>query len=551
VLVLVVDVPGEPSRRVRCDRPSLTLGRSSASDVPLSDRTLSRSHARVDLGPGGPSLADLGSRNGTQLNGVRIQGPTPLRPGDRIVIGETTIDVTEEAATRVTIGGGPGEGVPDRTLLSTATALETLRPDTATPGLGTEELARLNAQLRILNDVSVALLGETPLGELLELILQKVFAHLAPDRGLLMLADESGALVPAATRFAEGMADTDIRLSRTLVHAVMEQKSGVLMIDTAGDEKLAIADSIRLQGITSVLAAPLFVDERALGLLYVDARLGRRTFDDGDLRLLTSLAATAAIKIQNQRLRDAAVAKERIEREMSLAWDIQRRLFPDQPPALEATELFGRTVPSRTVSGDYYDFFLRDAGTVDVVVADVSGKGMGASILAASVQAAFQAWATENVPPDRLAAKLNDHVHRRTSPEKFVTFFAVLYDPGTGDLEYTNAGHNPAILLRADGAHELLGAQGPPLGMFPGVTYRSGTTTLEPGDLLVVYTDGVTEAADPEDEQFGLDRLLSLVWAVRHRPLEEVDAAVTGGLTRFAAGQPFADDRTLVLLRRA
>ena len=268
MLVLVVDVPGEPSRRVRCDRPSLTLGRSSASDVPLSDRTLSRSHARVDLGPGGPSLADLGSRNGTQLNGVRIQGPTPLRPGDRIVIGETTIDVTEEAATRVTIGGGPGEGVPDRTLLSTATALETLRPDTATPGLGTEELARLNAQLRILNDVSVALLGETPLGELLELILQKVFAHLSPDRGLLMLADVSGALVPAATRFAEGMADTDIRLSRTLVHAVMEQKSGVLMIDTAGDEKLATADSIRLQGITSVLAAPLFVE-------YLVPRLGQ------------------------------------------------------------------------------------------------------------------------------------------------------------------------------------------------------------------------------------------------------------------------------------
>ncbi len=549
MLTLNVQVPGEPSRRVRVDRPALSLGRSSANDVLLADRTLSRHHARIEQTPDGVVLIDLGSRNGTQLNGARITEPAPLKVGDRIVIGETTIDVTEESGTRVVIGGG-GESPVERTMLASRQVLTSLRQEPISAGLGAEELARLNASLRILNDVSMALLGDTPLGDLLKLVLDKVFAYLKPDRGLIMLADGSGELKPEAVKLADGVDPGDIRLSRTLVHSVMEQKNGVLMIDTASDGKLGTADSIRLQGITSILAAPLFVDEQVIGLIYLEARLGKRSFTEEDLRLLTSLANTAAIKIQNQRLQADAAAKQRIEREMALAWDIQRRLLPQQAPELEGTELFGRTAPSRTVSGDYFDFFVREDGTADIVVADVCGKGMGASLLAASVQAAFQAWATENVPPDRLCAKLNDLVFRRTSPEKFVTFITALYDPRSGSFLYTNAGHNPGILLRADGTRELLAAQGPPLGLFPGRTYGSGRIALAPGDLLALYTDGVTEATDPDDEEFGLERLVSLLKRFRDRPLEEIESAVTEGLLAFASGVPFADDRTMVLLRR-
>lgn len=365
-----------------------------------------------------------------------------------------------------------------------------------------------------------------------------------------MLRDGQGELRPEAFRFAEGIDPADIRLSKTLVEAVTEQKHGVLMIDTATDAKIGTADSIRLQGITSCLAAPLFVDEKVIGLVYLEARLGRKSFTEEDLRLLTSLANTAAIKIQNTRLQETAAAKQRIEREMALAWDVQRRLFPEQAPDLPHSELFGRTLPAKTVSGDYYDFFVRNDGTVDIVVADVCGKGMAASILAASVQSAFQAWAAENFPPDRVCARLNDLVHRRTSPEKFVTFIAVLYDPETGAIVYSNAGHNPGIVLRAAGGHELLPAQGTPLGLFPGRSYGSAALTLAPGDLLVLYTDGVTEAANPDDDEFGLDRLVALVRGVASRPLDEAETAVGEGLAAFAAGVPFHDDRTIVLLRR-
>jgi serine phosphatase RsbU (regulator of sigma subunit) len=550
VLTLTIHTPGEPVCRFRVESPTVSLGRSSTNDVFLADRALSRAHARLEERPGGVYLVDLGSRNGTQLNGTRIVEPALVRPGDRIVLGETTIDVAEEvlSGTRVVIDAAGDR--PDRTMISTANVLASLRRPPARDVTDAAELKRLATSLQILNDVSLALLSDIPLSDLSNLILEKLFAYLAPDRGLLMLRDAQGELRPEALRFADGIDPADIRLSRTLVDAVTEQRHGVLMIDTATDAKIGTAESIRLQGVTSCLAAPLFVDEAVIGLVYLEARLGRKSFTEEDLKLLTSLANTAAIKIQNLQLQEAAAAKQRIEREMALAWDVQRRLFPEQAPELPSSELFGRTLPSRTVSGDYYDFFVRGDGGVDVVVADVCGKGMAASILAASVQSAFQAWAAENFPPDRVCARLNDLVHRRTSPEKFVTFLAALYDPETGSLVYANAGHNPGILLRAEGGHDLLPAQGPPLGLFPGKRYGSGALTLGRGDLLVLYTDGVTEAANPDDEEFGIDRLVSLVRNVATRPLDEIEKAVGEGLTAFAAGVPFHDDRTLVLLRR-
>ncbi|MHB1046270.1 MAG: SpoIIE family protein phosphatase [Thermoanaerobaculia bacterium] len=550
MLVLTIQSPGEPPRRLRVDRPELTLGRASTNDVFLPDRTLSRAHARLTQGPDGPLLADLGSRNGTQLNGARIVEPVPVRTGDRIVLGETTIEVSEEASSSARVVIEAGGGALERTMISTSSAAGGLTRAAARELTDAAELKRLATSLQILNEVSLALLTDIPLAELSSLILEKLFAYLEPDRGLLMLRDEAGVLHAEAMKLADGIDPADLRLSRTLVEAVTERREGVLMIDTRTDAKLGTADSIRLQGITSCLAAPLLAGEDVIGLVYLEARLGRKSFTEEDLRLLTSLANTAAIKIQNQRLQEAAAAKQRIEREMALAWDVQRRLFPEVPPVLPFSELFGRTIPSRTVSGDYYDFFVRGDGTVDVVVADVCGKGMAASILAASVQSAFQAWAAEHFPPDRLCARLNDLVYRRTSPEKFVTFFAALYDPETGSVVYSNAGHNPGIVLRAGGEHELLPAQGPPLGLFPGRSYGSGALTLAPGDLLFLYTDGLPEAANSDDEEFGLERLVAAASYCQDRPLEAIEEELRERLVAFAGGIPFHDDRTVVFLRR-
>ena len=553
MLVLNVRVPGEPARRIKLDRPVLTLGRSSTNDVPLSDRTLSRVHARIEgVLDGGPiRLVDLGSRNGTSLNGERITVPVPLSAGDRIQLGETLVEVVEESTTRVVIEALGDESTKRTTFLQSSKDL--LRPHKQAwdSKLGAEELARLNESLRMLNEISVDLLGDIPFDRLVELILEKTFTFLKPDRGLLMLADEHGEMKPELVKYAPGIDPSDIRLSKTLIQSVVDRKNGVLLIDAATDAGLGAAESIRIQGITSCMAAPLFVEDRVIGLLYLEVRLGRKSFSEDDLRLLTSLANTSAIKIQNLRLQEGAAARQRIEREMALAWDIQRRLLPEVEPTLPHTDLLGRTVPSRTVSGDYYDFFERGDKSLDVVVADVSGKGMGASILATMVQAAFQVWAGELFPPDLLCSRLNDMVFRRTSPEKFITFFLALYDPESGSVVYTNAGHNPGILVRAGGTTDLLGAHGPPLGLFPGKTYGSGTFTMGEGDLLALYTDGVTEAANPEEEEFGMARLVETLVRSRALSVAGIEAELAAALVAFTAGTPFGDDRTFVLLKRS
>jgi sigma-B regulation protein RsbU (phosphoserine phosphatase) len=551
VLVLNVRVPGEPARRLRLDRPVLTLGRSSTNDIPLSDRTLSRVHAKIEGLEGGMvRLVDLGSRNGTALNGNRISEPVVLKAGDRIQLGETLVDIVDESTTRVVIEALEESGSHRTTFLQSSKDL--LRPHKQAwdARLGAEELAKLNASLRMLNEISVELLGDIPLAKLLELVLDKVFTYLQPDRGLLMLADEHGELKPERVKFAEGVDPSDIRLSKTLVQSVVDRKNGILVIDAATDGKVGAAESIRIQGITSCMAAPLFVEDKVIGLIYLEVRLGRKSYAEEDLRLLTSLANTAAIKIQNLKLQESAAARQRFEREMQLAWEIQRRLLPDRDPELPHTHLIGKTIPSRTVSGDYYDFYGRADNTTDIVVADVCGKGMGASILAASVQAAYQVWAGENFPPDRLCTRLNDLVYRRTSPEKFITLIMALYDPETGSVIYTNCGHNPGILVRAEGTHELLGAHGPPLGLFPGKIYSSGSFTMRSGDLLVLYTDGVTEAANPEDEEFGTDRLVAAAKASLAKSLGEIETDIAETLAAFVKGVPYHDDRTLVLLRR-
>jgi sigma-B regulation protein RsbU (phosphoserine phosphatase) len=553
VLVLNVRVPGEPARRIKLDRPVLTLGRSSTNDVPLSDRTLSRVHARIEgVLEGGPiRLVDLGSRNGTSLNGERITVPAPLSAGDRIQLGETLVEVAEETTTRVVIEALGDESTKRTTFLQSSKDLLRPHKEARDSKLGAEELARLNASLRMLNEISVELLGDIPLNRLIELILEKTFTFLKPDRGLLMLEDEHGEMKPEMVKYAPGVDPSDIRLSKTLIQSVVDRKNGVLLIDAATDAGLGAAESIRIQGITSCMAAPLFVEDRVIGLIYLEVRLGRKSFSEDDLRLLTSLANTSAIKIQNLRLQEGAAARLRIEHDMALAWEIQRRLLPEAEPVLPHTELLGRTVPSRTVSGDYYDFFERGDKSLDVVVADVSGKGMGASILAASVQAAFQVWAGEHFPPDRLCSRLNDWVFRRTLPEKFITFLLALYDPESGSVVYTNAGHNPGILVRKGGTCELLSAHGPPLGLFPGKTYGSGTFTMGEGDLLALYTDGLTEAANPEEEEFGMERLVETLVRARSLSVGEIEAELSAALVAFTSGTPFGDDRTFVLLKRS
>ena len=286
------------------------------------------------------------------------------------------------------------------------------------------------------------------------------------------------------------------------------------------------------------------------GLLYLDSRPPRKPFQEEDLRLASTFAHLATAKLEQARMREEAMARKKVDQELDLARRIQQDLLPGFPPDIPGFELYGNNLPSRQVSGDLFGWWLRSDGKWLFCLADVSGKGLGPGLLMASLQATLEAWTERDLSTSELAFQLSRNLARHTDGRRFVTAFLALLDPETGTLTYTNAGHNPALLLHGSGPAQALEAQGLPLAMLPGQPYGEATLSLVPGDLLVVYTDGITEAANAEEEEFGAEALTALVGARRHEPLPALDAALLGQLDRFTEGAPYLDDRTLLMLRR-
>ena len=249
---------------------------------------------------------------------------------------------------------------------------------------------------------------------------------------------------------------------------------------------------------------------------------------------------------------EEAAERRRLAGELELARRIQLALLPSHIPSVEGYELLAGNVPSRGVSGDLYKVDVHpELGLVTCMVCDVSGKGMAASLLGASLEALAVGPIEVGRPPDEICERVSRRLFARTPPEKYATGFIAQLDPATHGLAWTNAGHNSALLARRDGGEvELLKTSGPPLGLLAGATFVAHSTEMGPGDLLLVYTDGITEAADPDGEEFGIERLAELVASHRAAPLAELRDTIEQALDDFARGVPFADDRTMLFLRR-
>jgi serine phosphatase RsbU (regulator of sigma subunit) len=238
---------------------------------------------------------------------------------------------------------------------------------------------------------------------------------------------------------------------------------------------------------------------------------------------------------------------------MHLAAEIQRQILPKGMPAVPGYEVFGWYRPARQVGGDYYDVFPHSPhsdGRFGLLVGDVSGKGMPAALMVSTLHSALRLLMDHIAFGPDLLERLNRHIVESSAANKFITMILGELDPHTGVLHYMNAGHNPGILLRLDGSVEQLGAGGLPLGLLPQARFQSRALTLEPGDFLCLYSDGITEAGSPDDEEFGMDRLIDLLRRHRDRPLAEVMEEITRAVSDFSRGLPQGDDQTVVLLRR-
>ncbi|MDA8017960.1 MAG: SpoIIE family protein phosphatase [Thermoanaerobaculia bacterium] len=578
-LILRVVPSQGPSFDHVLESDSLVIGRSSTSDLTLSDRFLSRRHTQIHRAEDGSSgwlVTDLGSHNGTLLNGRRLDAPRRLRLGDHLVLSSTTIrvqsldgraapDVREQVG--VSTDSGVRKVLRDATVMLSREALEA-----ASRSSDRESLRKVADRLRLLNEIHDALGRSVALEELFELILDRVFATLRPEQAWILVKE--GADSPAAPVGGSGLRAVAARSvngdqpdpphSRNLADEVMGRRMAALVVNAETDERFAAAQSLLLSGIKSLLAVPLLAgdesgasteapDDVVLGMIVLSSRAHVKLFEEEDLELLVSLASVAALRIRNVALAEEAAERRRLEKELALARRIQERLLPDSLPELEGWSLHAHNVPSRGVSGDYYTLaVLRDGGRdrLWAMIADVSGKGMGASLLTASLEALCAGPLEEGMPPEDVCERVSRHLFERTPPEKYATALLADLDPVAGTLQFCNAGHNPGLLVRQNGEIEHLTTSGPPLGLLPGMAFARREVEVEPGDWVVLYTDGITEASDPDDQEFGIERLEAVCSEHRGEDPDRLADVVGRHLDQFAQGVPYADDRTLVILKR-
>ena len=392
-------------------------------------------------------------------------------------------------------------------------------------------------ELEALYDVGLAVASTLDLDRLSEEILLRAVSLLDARRGALYILEDGRYRLDrtfggeAAPWFAVG--DPELRLFLT-----------------GGGE----APSHLIPGARYLLGVPIEVESGPRGLIAVgdkESRRGVGPFLTSDRRTLSLFANQAALALENARLHLQALEKERLEREMHLAAEIQHQILPKGAPAVPGYELTGWYRPARQVGGDYYDLFRREDGRVGLVLGDVSGKGMPAALMVSTLHSALRLLLDQTGFGPEMLERLNRHIGESSASNKFITMMLAELNPETGVLHYMNAGHNPAVLLRASGAVEELKAGGVPLGLLPAAHFQSRAVTLEPGDLLCIYSDGITEASDPEDEEFGMDGLIELLRAERGRPLADLIEAIPHAVGEFSQGLPQGDDQTLVLLRRS
>jgi len=546
----IVPAHGDPFEYV-LKGDAVVVGRSSTADLNLGDRFLSRQHARLFLKDDRWFVEDLGSRNGTLVNGTRIEKPQSLKAGDELRLSGSVISIGKNKLVSP-MSDSPLGDVSQHTVFRRASDLLESHSitDTADLAAAPEALRRHAEQLRLLNEVHRALGGSIELDELLELILSRAFDHLEPEEGVIFLRDDEDGYYRAAHRSLPGNT-SDHLYSKTLILEVAEKGLAALVLDVETDDRFAGAQSILSSGVQSLVAAPLLDAEGSLGMIALNSRLHKRQFQESDMELLTSLASVAALRIRNVALAEEAAERRLLEEELKLARQIQVGLIPTNLPSIAGYEMRAGNVPSRGVSGDYYEVVERSEGSeVVFMVADVSGKGIAASLLTASLEALAAGPIEVGQPPQEICTRVCRRLFVRTPPAKYATVFLVVLEPETGKLTYTNAGHNSAILVRADGSCELLASNGRPIGLLAEGDYSESETHVSQGDSLVVYTDGITEAENPEEEEYGLERLVAVCTEHKAAGVDSMAKELESDLDRFAQGTPYADDRTLMIFRR-
>lgn len=570
--LIVRATPSHADSVVELIRLRTTIGRSARNDLCVEDPFASRLHAEIRRQGDYFWLSDLGSANGTYLNGERLAAQAQLHDRDRICIGETEIEYSEKADTMRT-GGRTNILVSDtyhspmaeamitagsrRSASQLLSSLEAIQHTQTHPAASGQTEYPQDDILAIISRVSLTLLSPLSLDDTIKQVLDRVFAALPADRAYALLfesvedSDRQELVCKAMqTRSASSASLSQVDLSRSITEQVLKQGTSVLASDAQHDPRFQEYRSIGLAGIRSVMAVPLAVEGRILGMIYVDSPFHSNRFTERDLQLLTLIAGVAAIRIENVRLLEVQQEKKRLADELAVASEIQLRLHPASPPPIDGYDLTGVSFPCYEVGGDYYDFIAKRDGRFVIALGDVSGKGTGAALLMSSVHAAVRAQATTRLSASEVVREINQYIYDNTPANRYVTLFYSELDAHAHELIYINAGHNSPILVRANGEVICLDIGGFPVGITPDGDYCEGRVRFEPGDVLVIYSDGATESRNEEGEEFGESRLIEIIKKNQRRTVAGIRDQIDEALTQFVGKAKANDDLTLVIVKR-
>ncbi len=439
--------PDGQSRYLPLEGDRISVGRSASAELSYpDDNGLSRQHCAIEHededNGGGWFIRDLGSKNGTMLNGVRVIEKTRLKAGDRISAGHIILiydNVGPKPAKPVVIFDPREAGDP----VTGATVISHPQGD-GSAAAAALAATHVSALIRAGNELA----GNRPLQELFPFILDLSIQAVNADRGVLLTVEE-GELVVRANR-GDGF-----HISTAVRDRILNTGVSVLVRDTSIDDALRERRSIVEQNIRTLMAVPLQTRDQIIGIIYVDSPSLLREFTRDDLNLLTVMANVAAIRIEHTRFAEVERARQLLARDLDQAAEIQRRFLPAIAPTVQGLDLAGHNAACRTVGGDYYDFFPYENNRVAMVLGDVSGKGMPASLLMMGLQARVQVLIEEPKSLADVMTRLNRITSANCPANRFISLFFCILNGETGELVFCNAGHNPPILVRANGTSEL------------------------------------------------------------------------------------------------
>lgn len=547
-----------PGQLFPLDCEQAILGRHPECDIVLESGAVSRHHARILELDGEFYVEDMNSRNGTFVNGQPVEGRQRLDEGDQVSVCDLVFvfhrrlpgapPETEDDL------GRPMAGIlfDDRRTPSNSTIMSKVDVSAGSTGLRLEvnAEAKLKALVEIAQNLGTALSVDELLPKLLDSLF-KIFAQ--ADRGFVVLRDrETGRLVPKAVKHRQMDDQQTIRISRTIIGSVIHAKEAILSADAASDSRFDLAESIVDFQIRSMMCAPLISGSgEALGVIQIDTLDQRSRFIREDLDVLASVACQAAVALENAELHETALREQVFERDLALAHEVQRGFLPAHPPAIPGYRFFDFYQSARQLGGDYYDYVMLPGNRTAVVVADVSGKGIAASLLMAKFSAETRFCLAAEPTPSQAIARLNRVFCGSGWEDRFVTLVLCVLDPARHEVTVVNAGHLPPLLRGTTGDVLPIAEDCSrlPLGIEVDAEYPQAVVSLQHGSCISLYTDGITEAMDRQERLYGAQRLLDLLKRSDHDP-ERVGRAILDDVKQFVGECPQSDDMCLVCFGR-